>query len=700
MRRSPLSPFGAASRGLAADAPASSHARLLAELGRNLARFELGPEHAALALEVVSWQDGLDEAQEAALLLGVTCLLVAQARGSTRMPLVPAGEDGGWLRQVLGELLPPPVQAPAQPARSGDAPAPRDLDATVASIQALLADARALPALVGAPGDRRPLIVDRGWLYSQKLHAHEASFAAALRARLEAAPAPAFPPGQLDDALDALRARPAVVGGEAVVLSPEQETAVRRAAAAPFTVVSGGPGTGKTSIVVSILRLLARLGVEPAQVALAAPTGKAAHRMTEAVQRALRAIADPAPEDARLAAAVPEGRTLHRLLGFSPGRGAFLAHPGNPLEHRVVIVDEASMIDMVLMEHLVRAVRPDARLVLLGDADQLPSVAAGAVLRDLVPRDGAAHAALDACAVRLTRSYRMDDRDPQGAAILTFARRVNAPEAPDADAAPDADGASEAWRAALTVRRGVPSLTFSGVEWLVGADPEALDALLARWHAERVEPLRPLARERYRWSQATGSFADDERPALERLFAGLEAGRLLCFTHGSRGGTRHVNAALHRLVLRARGLEGARGERAHDLVAGDPLIVLENDHDRGLWNGDQGVALWVTVDAAPRPRLMAVFRRAAGFVAFHLELLRDRVQRCHAMTVHKAQGSEFDHVAVVLPDHDGPLVTREVLYTAVTRARRSVTLVGQDDVLARAVGRRTARFTGVRERLA
>jgi exodeoxyribonuclease V alpha subunit len=417
--------------------------------------------------------------------------------------------------------------------------------------------------------------------------------------------------------------------------------------------------------------------------------------MTEAVQRALRAITDPAPEDARLAAAVPEGRTLHRLLGYSPGRGAFMAHPGNPLEHRVVIVDEASMIDMVLMEHLVRAVRPDARLVLLGDADQLPSVAAGAVLRDLVPRDGAAHAALDACAVRLTRSYRMDDRDPQGAAILTFARRVNAD-----GGEVDTGDASEAWRAALTVRSDVPSLTFSGVEWLDGADRDTLDAFLARWHAERIEPLRPLTRERYRWSQATGAFADDERPALERLFAGLEASRLLCFTHGSRGGTRHVNAALHRLVLRARGLEGARGERAYDVVAGDPLIVLENDHDRGLWNGDQGVALWVTVDAAPRPRLMAVFRRGDGFAAFHLELLRDRVQRCHAMTVHKAQGSEFDHVAVLLPDHDGPLVTREVLYTAVTRARRSVTLVGRDDVLARAVARRTARFTGVRERLA
>src|SRR5690606_17463664 len=176
------------------------------------------------------------------------------ARGSTRMPLL--GDEGAaWLRQTLGEL----VATPAEPGA---------LEATVGQVQALFAGG-ALPDLVGAPGERRPLILDQGWLYSQKLHAHEVSFVAAARARLAATPAPAFAPERVDAALEAVRARPSVVGGQVVLLSDEQEAAVRRAALAPLTVVSGGPGTGKTSIVVTILRVLARLGVEPSDVALA-----------------------------------------------------------------------------------------------------------------------------------------------------------------------------------------------------------------------------------------------------------------------------------------------------------------------------------------------------------------------------------------------------------------------------------------------
>jgi exodeoxyribonuclease V alpha subunit len=673
VRRLTLTPFGAASRGLAPEPP---RARVVADLSRAIERFDLGPEHVALALEAATWAPDLDEGHFRAALLALTCLLVAEARGSTRMPVLgPRGRD--WLERTVGGLLPPADGAPA-------------VADDVAAIQSLFADAAKLDALVGPPGARRPLVLDGEWLYSQKLHAHELSFVDALAARLTATPEPAFANAALEAALASLRERPSVVAGRRVRLSSEQEAAVRRAASAPLTLVSGGPGTGKTSIVVSILRLLSRLGVDPASIALAAPTGKAAQRMTEAVGRALHAIGDPSDDDARLLAAVPEGLTLHRLLGYSPGRGTFAAHAGNRLEHRVVIVDEASMIDMVLMERLVRAVRGHARLVLLGDADQLPSVGAGAVLRDLVTATPGAPTPLDACAVRLTQSYRMDPTDPQGAAILTFARLVNGDPVPA--------GAPASWRDAFTARAAVADLTFAGVEVVAPAPAEpraAQDAFVEHWQAERLAPLRATASRRYRYTTSSASFDADDLPHLEALFRGHEAARLLCFTRGGRAGTHAVNAALHRLVLRARGAD-VRPDRA--FVPGEPVLVLANDYDKGLWNGDQGVTLWVSSDHAPRPRLMAVFRRGPGFVAFHLELLREQIERCYAMTVHKAQGSEFDHVAVLLPEREGPLLVREVLYTAVTRARRSVTLLGAEAVLAQAAERRGARFTGVRER--
>jgi exodeoxyribonuclease V alpha subunit len=468
------------------------------------------------------------------------------------------------------------------------------------------------------------------------------------------------------------------VAGRTVRLTAEQEGAVRLALGGAITVVSGGPGSGKTSIVVSLLRALVRLGLGPDAVALAAPTGRAAQRMSDATRRALQGLVDPAPEDAALLARLPAGQTLHRLLGLWPGRPE--GTPGERLEQRVVIVDEASMIDLVLMERLARAAGAGARLVLLGDADQLPAVAAGAVLRDLVPAPGAPATRLDRRVVRLTGSHRVDAGDPQGAAILDLARGLQA---------------QDDWRARLVVRDSAQALAFAGVELLAAPAPRgptaALEALLARWRAERLEPLLALAARPLRLG-AAGRFEPDDRARLEALLAGHDAARLLCFTRERRTGARGVDQAVHRLLLRARGVE--RGD-APALLPGEPLLVVKNDRERGLWNGDLGVAVRVARPGEP-PRLMAAFRRGEELQALHLDLLGDLVERCHAMTVHKAQGAEVDHAVVVLPERDGPLVTREVLYTAVTRARRAVTIVGDEDLLARAAARARPRATGLR----
>ena len=268
--------------------------------------------------------------------------------------------------------------------------------------------------VVGRPGDRRPFILDGRFLYQQRLLACEERLAAALRGRRDGAPLASD--AELEPALHA------IATGAPAAPTAEQLDAVRAALRGRLTVVSGGPGTGKTTIVLAILRALLRLGVAPEALALAAPTGKAANRLEEAIQLGLRRLAPLAAPDTELERACPPAQTLHRLLGWSPRRGAFAHHQNNRLAQKVIIVDESSMIDLSLMERLVRAVADDARLVLLGDADQLPSIEAGAVFRDSVAagsspdpqpprRHGRARRAAARCAgARAARRRRAGDR--------------------------------------------------------------------------------------------------------------------------------------------------------------------------------------------------------------------------------------------------------------------------------------------------
>lgn len=674
-RRPLLSPLGVACRELAE--PGLEDA-LFQALVRGAARFDLGPEHVALARELVGWQPGLGEEERAALLLVALALLVGQGRGSTRVPVLGA-EGGAWLSEVARELLPAPE--PGEPAPPGLAlPAAASL---VATAQALLRQPARLDQVLGSPGARRPLVLGGDWLSAARHEAEEAALGSALRARLAATPAPALDPARVEAGLARLRAHPARSGGRELVLTAAQEEAVRRVAAGALTVITGGPGAGKTSVVVALLRLLCGLGLAPGEVALAAPTGRAAQRLGEALAGGLAGLAAPTTEEAALLRAAPVGVTLHRLLGWSPGRSEFLAGPGAPLPQALVVVDEASMIDLRLMARLAGAVRPEARLVLLGDADQLPAVGAGAVLRELADEDGPP--ALRARTVRLGASLRVDPGDPGGAAILECAARVRAAE--PAPGAPPPD-----WLLALPARLEPGELRGAGVELLPA--PTGLEAFLLAWEARHLAPLAPLAARTWRWGPG---FEPGELEALRALFRAHEASRLLCFTRVGRTGTRAVNALLHRQGLRARGLSPRASEA---LLAGEPLLVVQNDHERGLWNGERGLALWVQREEGATPQLQAVFRRGEGFEPHPLPLLQDRLERAWALTVHKAQGAEHDQVAVLLPERDGPALSREVLYTAITRARRSVVLVGAPELLARALARRGRRWGGLGARLA
>jgi exodeoxyribonuclease V alpha subunit len=543
--------------------------------------------------------------------------------------------------------------------------------ADVAIARSLLTRAREADAadpvrrVIGRPGDRTPLVLEGDWLYAERMRVLDERFCTRVRDRLGRAVE--------IEGKAVTRALRAVAEGPPA-LTDEQKRAVKTALTSPLALVTGGPGTGKTTIVVALLRALAWTGVPMGEVAVAAPTGKAAQRLQQAIDAGL-AVARRDMAEATLHTIAPAPQTLHRLLGWSPTAGRFARHENNPLPHRVVIVDEASMIDLAMMDRLLRALRPEGRLVLLGDADQLPSIEAGAVFRDLC-------AALRPS--RLTTNLRVAS-DPAAQRIVAAAAAVNAG---------DLEGAFA--RVAPT-HTSVDALAFEGPEVLAAPWATIETTLLDRWWRERIGDLE--ARASRTFHSEGGVFTGDDAVALRDLLDHHARSRLLCATRASGGQGHGAEDLNERLLARLRGGGSRpRRRRSGELPAGTPVMVQRNDYERQLYNGDQGVVVRVQTDH-DSPTLAAVFPRRDALEAFPLDAGLD-LAAAFAMTVHKAQGSEFDHVALVLPDEDMPLLTRELLYTAATRARRSVLLVGSPALFARAVSRRIERYSGIAERLA
>jgi exodeoxyribonuclease V alpha subunit len=525
--------------------------------------------------------------------------------------------------------------------------------------------------VIGRPGDRKPLVMDGSWLYAERMYVLEERFSARIRERL------AQPPALRDPR--ALRKAVAAVTGGPPPLTDEQKRAVQQALASSVALISGAPGTGKTTIVVALVRALAWLGERLDGIAVAAPTGKAAQRLQESLRAGLTGAARDMA-DVALAQAVPPPQTLHRLLGFSPHTGRFAHHENNRMPYRVVVVDEASMVDLAMMDRLVRALRPDARLVLLGDADQLPSVEAGAVFRDLCSALGA---------VRLTVNLRVA-REPSARRIVAAAGAVNAGRI------------DHVFAEAVATRASVSELRFEGVEHLAVSWEQAGEAVLDAWWQMRFASVEGFPARATRTFRAHGDGIDPaENAELGALFDLYARSRVLCATRAA-GLATSVEAINDRMIARLNGGRSrvSRWRRSPRPSAGAPLVVERNDYERQLYNGDPGIV--VRSGDGESAALRAVFRResSAGesFEAHPLDALAD-VSPGFAMTVHKAQGSEFDHVLVVLPERDLPLVTRELVYTAITRARRSVLLVGHTELLARAVSRIVERYCGIAEKL-
>jgi exodeoxyribonuclease V alpha subunit len=535
-----------------------------------------------------------------------------------------------------------------------------------------------LAAMAASPlvGEDRPLHLSDTNLYLDRLWRDECLVAAALEAR-------AVPADDVNEAL--LKSGLAALFPEGLGrhFDPEHLQPIAAAAAVlrRLSVIAGGPGTGKTTIVARLLALLDRDAVEsgrPApRIALTAPTGKAAARLEEAVRAEAEQLA--ADDGTRRRLLALRGTTIHRLLGFDPTtRTRFRHNAKQHLRHDVVVVDETSMVSLSLMARLLEALRPDTRLVLLGDPEQLASVEAGAVLGDVAGPASTRICMDDSVRTRIeaVTGYRVSGGGPQAGhsavgdgvvalhhvhrnegAIVALARAIQLGEA-------------EAVLAVL--RQG------GNVEWV---EPPAGQPIL-----DHVDVLRALS-------------VDSGRAAIEAARAGdapaalkaLRAFRLLCAHRRGPDGvatwTRHIEAWL------TAGVEGF--STGTEWYVGRPLIVTENDHLLQLFNGDVGVV----VRGEARP-MVAAFERGGNDKPITVSPTRlAAVDTVYAMTVHKSQGSQFETVGVVLPEPESRILTRELLYTAVTRAQDRLILVGSETSVRTAVDRPIARASGLRRAL-
>ncbi|HET9690104.1 MAG TPA: exodeoxyribonuclease V subunit alpha [Acidimicrobiales bacterium] len=503
---------------------------------------------------------------------------------------------------------------------------------------------------VGDEPAERPLRLIGSSVSLDRYWRDELAVAADLRAR---ATAPC-PPADAA-ALDAALARLFGAGGD-----PDQRAAAAVAAGRLFTVVAGGPGTGKTTTVARLLAVLhemaAASGERPPLVALAAPTGKAAARLQEAV----RAEAATMPTAQAVAARIGElsGATLHRLLGTRRSGDRPRHHRGHRLAADVIVVDEASMVSLGLMARLVDAARPDARLVLVGDPQQLVSVEAGAVLADIV---AAADGPVLAGAVTTLRT---NHRAAGALGDLAAAVRSG-----DADAT------------LAVLGSGDPAITWVDTDPATAPDPAAaaLGPDVVAWALDLVDAAR----------------AGDGARAL----AVLARHRVLCAHRRGPLGVWALNGAVEAAVLAGR--PAAAGEGAW--YAGRPVLVTANDYGLRLFNGDTAVAVAAARRHGAASAAVEVAVAAPGGAARSPRLVGPgrlaAVETVFAMTVHKSQGSEYERVTFVAPEAGSRLATRELLYTAVTRARHHLTVVGTAAALTAAVGRPIARASGLTARL-
>ena len=513
------------------------------------------------------------------------------------------------------------------------------------------------PRVTGADGDHllRPLVLDGHRLYLQRYWSFEVEVATELAGRNSSAAGDRPQEGMGIDVESAL----IEIFGEVPMDeegSPDlQFVAARRALTRPVTVIAGGPGTGKTRTVARIVATAlhhAADGGDVPNVALAAPTGKAATRMKEAVEEEVADLVSSGRLRAPLADALLaiEPTTIHRLLGRRT-RTAFRHGRSDPLPHDIVVIDETSMVSLPLLTRLLAAVRPEARLVLVGDPYQLASIDAGTVMADMVGPGGVTEEATSAPLAGRVTELRRGHRFEEGSATAALALAIR-------------DGDADAVLHQLSVGA-------TEVHWVRPDDAAGLDRLRQQVVSAALEVV-------------VAALAGDGVAALMaatriKVLAAVRRGPLGLFEWSDL-----VDRAVHSAVPPT--LRGGRPK------VGTPVMVTRNDPVNRLSNGDVGVVVqgddgrWVVMAGSTTPRRLAPARLGEW-------------EPWWAMTIHKSQGSEFSHAVVALPTVDSPILTRELLYTAVTRAKPEVTVVASEEIIRLAISRPVARASGLRDRL-
>ena len=536
-------------------------------------------------------------------------------------------------------------------------------------------------ALVTKNGDDYlPLILSstggRSLLYFQKFYIHESMLRRSMEALLQAKPSVTGADSNIDAFMDEIYSPEHSIrigkDGRPIERDSDQVEALRMSLRSQFCIISGGPGTGKTSLMVNLLRCLVRAGIRVEDILLGAPTGRAAQRMTEAVQRNINTIASPQECDRELLNL--KGSTLHKLLRYRSSHHDFYYRETNPLPASVIILDEVSMVDVIMMERFLRAVDASrTQLIFLGDKDQLPSVEVGAVFAAMIPDGTRAERFKDRLTV-LKTVYR------SGKNLLELAGQINQgkfPEYAPVSFASALQMAADQW--AVVPNEGVRTWRHCIRLWVDHHYLSPGNGGESNFH--------DLAFEAGRMDVGTLLHSESGREILGRIFERVEQARILSLVRNGIYGCNGIN----------REVAGRLGDAAGHSIwlekgyfAGAVIIITQNDYAKELFNGDVGV---VVRDNAGAYR--AFFPRFGAYIAYSMDMLPPW-ELAFAMTVHKSQGSEFDDVLLVLPQDDTHrLLTREIVYTGITRARKRIILHGTDSALNSALRQKIERQSGL-----
>lgn len=465
----------------------------------------------------------------------------------------------------------------------------------------------------------QPLVIEQDRLYLHRYWSYENRLAMQIKAMCQAE----HPVEKLDAMLDRYFA--------ASDETDDQREAAKMAAQQAFCIITGGPGTGKTFTVVKILALLQELAEQPLQIALAAPTGKAAMRLQESIGFSKAKL----PCSEAIKNRIPETvTTLHRLLGAMPPSPYFRHHADKPLVYDLVVVDEASMVDLALMSKLLDALKPGARLIMLGDKDQLASVESGAVLADLAIAETLQHNVYI-----LKKSHRF------GGAIKELAEAVN--------------------------------LQQDEFAWQILCDGQ--DVAVQRLDTDLIDYVAVQQADYLQLIKAGAEF--------EQIYQAFSRFQVLCSNRQGKNSVADINYRVEQQLA-----EQKRIDLSGLWYPGRPVMVTQNNPALHLYNGDIGICM---ADSFSTRKLMVFFQRADGSVKKYLPARVPHCETVFAMTIHKSQGSEFEEVLIVLPEAINPVLTKELLYTAITRAKKTVKLVAGEAVFTATIRQKIERITGL-----